>query len=52
LSEKDLKDVIKSKALSLKRDINKFASRKIRSNSDKILADHFEHIELITKEID
>jgi len=52
LSEKDLKDVIKSKALSVKRDINKFASRKIRSNSDKILADHFEHIELITKEID
>ena len=51
-SEKDLKDVIKSKALSVKRDINKFASRKIRANSDKILADHFEHIELITKEID
>jgi hypothetical protein len=50
IQEEDLKDPIKSKALSMKDHINKLSKRKIKSNSNKIIKDHFRYIFFLTSE--
>jgi len=50
--EKDLEGVIKSKALSIKRRINKFSERKSRSSSRDLIKDHYSYLNFITTEND
>ena len=50
--EKDLEGVIKSKALSIKRRINKFSERKSRSSSRDLIKDHYSYLNFITTEDD
>jgi L-lysine 2,3-aminomutase len=48
IEEKDLKDTIKSKALSMKEEINKLSNKKSRSSSDNTLKNHFNYIVFLT----
>ena len=50
IEEKDLEGVIKSKALSIKRRINKFSERKSRSSSRDLIKDHYSYLNFITTE--
>ena len=52
IEEKDLEGVIKSKALSIKRRINKFSERKSRSSSRDLIKDHYSYLNFITTEDD
>ena len=48
IEEKDLKDVIKSKALSMKEQINKLSNKKSRSSSNNTLKNHYNYIVFLT----
>ena len=48
IEEKDLKDAIKAKALSMKEKINKLSNKKSRSSSNNILKNHYEYIVYLT----
>ena len=48
IEEKDLKDTIKSKALSMKEEINKLSNKKSRSSSNNTLKNHFNYIVFLT----
>ena len=48
IEEKDLKDVIKSKALSMKEQINKLSNKKSRSSSKNTLKNHYNYIVFLT----
>ena len=50
ITEEDLKDVIKSKALSIKKKINKISDRKSRSANNDIIKDHFNYLTFLTSE--
>tara|TARA_B100001105_G_scaffold107098_1_gene85793 strand:+ start:735 stop:3071 length:2337 start_codon:yes stop_codon:yes gene_type:complete len=52
IEEDDLEGVIKSKALSVKRKINKLSERKSRSNSKDLIKDHYSYLNFITTEDD
>jgi len=52
IEEDDLEGVIKSKALSVKRKINKLSERKSRSSSKDIIKDHYSYLNFITTEDD
>ena len=52
IEEDDLEDAIKSKALSVKREINKLSERKSRSNSKDLIKDHYSYLNFITTEDD
>ena len=52
IEEDDLEDAIKSKALSVKRKINKLSERKSRSNSKDLIKDHYSYLNFITTEDD
>jgi len=52
ITEEDLKDVIKSKALSIKKKINKISNRKSRSANTDIIKDHFSYIVFLTNDKD
>ena len=48
IEEKDLKDAIKAKALSMKEEINKLSNKKSRSSSNNILKNHYNYIVFLT----
>ena len=48
IEEKDLKDALKSKALSMKEEINKLSNKKSRSSSNNTLKNHYNYIEFLT----
>ena len=48
IEEKDLKDAIKAKALSMKEEINKLSNKKSRSSSNNILKNHYDYIVFLT----
>lgn len=48
IEEKDLKDAIKSKALSMKEQINKLSNKKSRSSSKNTLKNHYNYIVFLT----
>ena len=48
IEEKDLKDAIKAKALSIKEEINKLSNKKSRSSSNNILKNHYDYIVFLT----
>jgi len=48
IEEKDLKDAIKAKALSMKERLNKLSNKKSRSSSNNILKNHYEYIVYLT----
>ena len=50
IEEEDLKDAIKSKALSMIEEINKFSNKKSRSSSNNILKNHYNYIVFLTSE--
>ena len=52
IEEDDLEGAIKSKALSVKRKINKLSERKSRSNSKDLIKDHYSYLNFITTEDD
>ena len=52
IEEDDLEDAIKSKALSVKREINKLSERKSRSSSKGLIKDHYSYLNFITTEDD
>tara|TARA_B110000196_G_scaffold80328_1_gene69096 strand:- start:32979 stop:35315 length:2337 start_codon:yes stop_codon:yes gene_type:complete len=52
IEEDDLEDAIKSKALSVKREINKLSERKSRSSSKDLIKDHYSYLNFITTEDD
>lgn len=52
IEEDDLEDAIKSKALSVKRKINKLSERKSRSSSKGLIKDHYSYLNFITTEDD
>ena len=52
IEEDDLEGVIKSKALSVKRKINKLSERKSRSSSKDLIKDHYSYLNFITTEDD
>ncbi len=52
ITEEDLKDGIKSKALSMKQKINKISERKSRSSNNDIVKDHFNYLVFLTKDDD
>jgi len=52
IEEDDLEDAIKSKALSVKRKINKLSERKSRSSSKDLIKDHYSYLNFITTEDD
>ena len=52
IEEDNLEGVIKSKALSVKRKINKLSERKSRSSSKDIIKDHYSYLNFITTEDD
>jgi len=52
IEEDDLEGVIKSKALSVKRKINKLSKRKSRSSSKDLIKDHYSYLNFITTEDD
>ena len=52
IEEDKIEGVIKSKALSVKRKINKLSERKSRSSSKDIIKDHYSYLNFITTEDD
>ena len=48
IEEKDLKDAIKAKALSIREEINKLSNKKSRSSSNNILKNHYDYIVFLT----
>ena len=52
ITEEDLKDGIKSKALSMKQKINKISERKSRSSNNDIVKDHFNYLVFLTNDDD
>ena len=48
IEEKDLKDAIKAKALSMREEINKLSNKKSRSSSNNILKNHYEYLLYLT----
>ena len=48
IEEKDLKDAIKAKALSMREEINKLSIKKSRSSSNNILKNHYDYIVFLT----
>ena len=52
IEEDELEDAIKSKALSVKRKINKLSERKSRSSSKDLIKDHYSYLNFITTEDD
>ena len=48
IEEKDLKDAIKAKALSMREEINKLSNKKSRSSSNNILKNHYDYIVFLT----
>ncbi len=48
IEEKDLKDAIKAKALSMREKINKLSNKKSRSSSNNILKNHYDYIVFLT----
>ena len=48
IEEKDLKDAIKAKALSIRGEINKLSNKKSRSSSNNILKNHYDYIVFLT----
>jgi len=48
IEEKDLKDAIKAKALSMREEINKLSNKKSRSSSNNILKNHYGYIVFLT----
>ena len=52
IEEDDLEDAIKSKALSVKREINKLSERKSRSSSKGLIKDLYSYLNFITTEDD
>ena len=52
IEEDNLEGVIKSKALSVKRKINKLSERKSRSSSKDLIKDHYSYLNFITTEDD
>tara|TARA_B100000586_G_scaffold46515_2_gene30444 strand:- start:246 stop:2582 length:2337 start_codon:yes stop_codon:yes gene_type:complete len=52
IEEDEIEGVIKSKALSVKRKINKLSERKSRSSSKDIIKDHYSYLNFITTEDD
>ena len=48
IEEKDLKDALKSKALSMKEEINKLSNKKSRSSSNNTLKNHYNYIVFLT----
>jgi len=52
IEEDDLENAIKSKALSVKRKINKLSERKSRSSSKDLIKDHYSYLNFITTEDD
>ena len=52
IEEKDLKDVIKSKALSMQEEINKLSNKKSRSSSNNILKNHYNYLLFLTSKED
>ncbi len=50
--EEDLKDVIKSKALSIKQKINKISDRKSRSSNADLVKDHYNYLVFLTNDDD
>ena len=48
IEEKDLKDAIKAKALSMTEEINKLSNKKSRSSSNNILKNHYDYIVFLT----
>tara|TARA_B110000263_G_scaffold85787_1_gene74932 strand:- start:8246 stop:10582 length:2337 start_codon:yes stop_codon:yes gene_type:complete len=52
IEEDNLEDAIKSKALSVKREINKLSERKSRSSSKDLIKDHYSYLNFITTEDD
>ena len=52
ITNEDLKDGIKSKALSIKQKINKISERKSRSSNNDIVKDHFNYLVFLTNDDD
>jgi len=52
ITNEDLKDGIKSKALSIKQKINKISYRKSKSSNSDIVKDHFNYIVFLTNDKD
>ena len=52
ITEEDLKDVIKSKALSIKQKINKISDRKSRSSNADLVKDHYNYLVFLTNDDD
>jgi hypothetical protein len=52
ITNEDLKDGIKSKALSIKQKINKISYRKSKSSNNDIVKDHFNYIVFLTNDKD
>ena len=50
IDEEDLKDAIKSKALSMKDEINKLSAKKIRSSANEVIKNHFNYLIFLTTE--
>lgn len=48
IEEKDLKDAIKAKALSIREEINKLSNKKSRSSSNNILKNHYDYMVFLT----
>ena len=50
IDEEDLKDAIKSKALSMIDEINKLSAKKIRSSANEVIKNHFNYLIFLTTE--
>ena len=50
LDEKDLKSVIKSSVLSMKRKINRLSRKNSKGTSRSLIKDHYEHLVFLTQE--
>tara|TARA_E500000178_G_scaffold9635_1_gene9383 strand:+ start:552 stop:2879 length:2328 start_codon:yes stop_codon:yes gene_type:complete len=50
LDEKDLKSVIKSSVLSMKRKINRLSKKNSKGVSKSLIKDHYEHLVFLTQE--
>jgi hypothetical protein len=50
LDEKDLKSVIKSSVLSIKRKINRLSKKNSKGVSRSLIKDHYDHLVFLTQE--
>ena len=50
IDEKDLKSVIKSSVLSMKRKINRLSKKNSKGSSRSLIKDHYEHLVFLTQE--